>query len=74
MDRYRALLKKISLIEIVPTLCSFDISVFFGLTFIENTIKSSILDFFPNWQNTLQMTGHALLSTNFNTIQSHLQS
>ena len=37
------------------------------------------IDLFPNWQNsvqiaTLQMIGHALLSTNFKTLQSHLQT
>ena len=35
------------------------------------------LDIFPNWQNsvqiaTLHMIGHALLSTNYNTLQYHL--
>ena len=35
--------------------------------------------FFPNWQNSLataklQIIGHALLSTNFNTLHCHLQS
>ena len=36
-------------------------------------------DLFPNWQNsvqiaTLQMIGHVLLSTNFNTLQPRLQT
>ena len=37
------------------------------------------LDFFPNWQNSvqiaaLQVIGHALLSINFNTLQPYLQT
>ena len=37
------------------------------------------IDIFPNWQNSLrtvklQMIGHALLSTNFDTLHSHLPS
>ena len=40
--------------------------------------KFTVDFFFPNWRNsvqitTLQMIGHALLNTNFNTFQSHLQ-
>ena len=35
------------------------------------------IDLFPNWRNsvqidTLQMIGHALFITNFNTLQPHL--
>ena len=38
---------------------------------------SPTLDIFPNWPNSLptaklQMIGHALLSTNFNTLKTHL--
>ena len=37
------------------------------------------VDCFPNWRNsvhvaTLQIIGHVLLSTNFNTLQSYLQN
>ena len=37
------------------------------------------IDIFPNWPNSLptaklQMIGHALLSTNFNILQTHLPS
>ena len=42
-------------------------------------VKFRVLDVFPNLRNsvqiaTLQMIGHTLLSTNFNTLQPHLQT
>ena len=44
-----------------------------------SVLINTTLKYIPNWQNsvqiaTLQMIGHALLSTNFNTLQSHLQN
>ena len=43
----------------------------------DNLHCTHVLNIFPNWPNLLptaklQMIGHALLSTNVNTLQSHL--
>ena len=45
----------------------------------EHKPSDAIRLFFPNWRNSvqtapLQMIGHALYSTNFNTLQPHLQT
>ena len=46
-------------------------------SFCENSITSTAFDIFPNWLNSLltaklQIIGHALLSTNSNTLQTYL--